>query len=127
MDSTNAPSDDEVDLLRRKVAERPTDLRLRFDLGAALFRCHDYSAALVELQHAQQNPHSRLPAMRLLADIFEARGMLELAARKREQISKESGEDSGAGSAPVPAPIRPITPLDSSRAEKRPNENDRAA
>ncbi len=127
MESANIPSDGEIEEIRRKIASYPTDLQYRFELGAALFKRHDYSAAIMELQRAQQNPHCRWPAMRLLADAFDARGMSDLAARVREHLSKESGEDSGAGSAPVPVPTRPVTPLDSSRAERRPDENDRAA
>jgi len=40
---------------------------------------------------------------------------------------KESGEDAGAGSAPVPAPKWPITPSGSFHAERLPDEDDRAA
>jgi Flp pilus assembly protein TadD len=105
----------------------PTELRLRFELGAALFKRQDYSTAIPELMKAQNSPHCRWSAMKLLADSFDARGMADLAARMREQLSKESGDDDSAGSAPVPVPTRPITPLDSSRAKRRPNENDRAA
>jgi hypothetical protein len=80
MESTDIPSDDEIKELRRTVDSCPTDLRYRFDLGAALFRHRKYSEAIPELQKAQMNPHTRLEAMRLLADIFDARGMSELAA-----------------------------------------------
>jgi hypothetical protein len=43
----------------------------------------------------------------------------------RARAPKESGEDAGAGSAPVPVPKRPITPSGSFRAERRPDEDDR--
>jgi len=40
---------------------------------------------------------------------------------------KQSGDDTGAGSAPVPAPKRPIIPSGSFRAERHPDEDGRAA
>jgi hypothetical protein len=48
-------------------------------------------------------------------------------ARFRAQAPKESGEDTGAGSAPVPAPKRPLTPSGSFRTKRRPDDGDRAA
>jgi hypothetical protein len=125
MESANTPSSDEIRELRRKVDSHPTDLQYRFDLGAALVKRHDYTEAIPELQKAQNNPHLRLSALKLLVEIFDALGMSNLAASIRERLSKESGEDGDAGSAPVPAPTRPIPPLDSSRAENGPNEDDR--
>jgi hypothetical protein len=48
-------------------------------------------------------------------------------AQFRAQSPKQSGDDTGADSAQVPAPKRPITPSGSFRAERRPGEDDRAA
>jgi len=127
MESAQTPSDDEIKGLWREVDSHPTDLQRRFDLGVALFRGRRYVEAIAELQKAQGDPHRRIQAMKLLADSYEARGMLDLARRVRAQVARESGEDSGEGSAPVPAPRRPITPHDSFRAERRPDEDDRAA
>ena len=127
MEPTDTPSDDEIKKLRRDVDSRPTDLQCRFDLGVALFRQHKYSEAIPELMKAQWNPHTRWSAMRFLAEIYDARGMSELAARVRDRLSKESGEDTDAGSAPVPAPKQPITPLDSFRAERHPDEDNGTA
>ena len=124
MEIPETPSDAEIKALRRKVNEHPTDLRHRFDLGVALYRSHRYSEAIFELQKAQQWPVTRWKAMRLLADAYDAKGMHEFAARVREQLSKESGEDGGEGSAPVPAPKRPITPHGSFGAERRPDEDE---
>ena len=122
MDS-DVPTDDDLKKLREEVAAFPTDLRRRFELGAALFKHRKYSEAIPEFQKAQGNPHTRLQAMRFLADIYEARGMFDLAARVREQLSKESGDEGSSGSAPVPAPTRPVAPRDSSRAKKSPDED----
>ena len=49
------------------------------------------------------------------------------STKEPEEDDGESGEDAGAGSAPIPAPKRPITPSGSFRAEKRPDKGDRSA
>jgi Tetratricopeptide repeat len=113
--------------LRHEIAKYPTDLRLRFRLAVSLSARGDYEAAIPELQKGMCNPHLRLQAMQMLIEVYEASGQFDLAVRMREQYSKESGDDSGTGSAPLPAPKHPITPLDSFRAERRPDEDDRAA
>ena len=123
MDST-APTDDNVKKLRKEVDTHPTDLRLRFELGAALASCQKYHEAIAELQKGMMNPHVRLESMKRLIDAYEAIGQSALAARVREQFSKESGDETGSGSAPVPAPTRPISPRDSAREKKSLNEND---
>jgi hypothetical protein len=48
-------------------------------------------------------------------------------AQFRAKLPKESGDDADTGSAPVPAPKRPITPSGSFRAERGPDEDDHAA
>jgi Flp pilus assembly protein TadD len=127
MESAETPSDDEVKRLRREVDLHPTDLQRRFELGVALFRRRRYVEAIVELQKAQGDPHRRIEAMRLLADCYEARRLFDLAERVRKNIARESGEDSDEGSAPVPVPKPPVTPPGSFRAERRFDEDDRAA
>jgi hypothetical protein len=127
MNSADIPSDDEIKELRRKVDERPTDLRRRFDFGVALFRLRKYGEAIAQLERALADPHRRIEARKLMADCFEARGLLDIAHRMRKDIARESGEDSGEGSAPVPLPKRPVTPTGSFRAERRPDEDDHAA
>jgi predicted Zn-dependent protease len=116
--------DDDLKKLREEVAAYPTDLRRRFQLGAALSQRQKYYEAIPELQKGMMNPHVRLEAMKLLIDAYEALGQSDLAARVREQLSKESGDESGSGSAPVPAPTRPIAPRDSARAKTSLDEND---
>jgi hypothetical protein len=122
MDS-DVPSED-VARLRSEIATYPTDLRLRLRLGAALSACRDYSGAISELHMAMGSPHVRLSALGLLVTTCQAAGMYDLATHFREQLSRESGDESGSGSAPVPAPTRPVAPRDSSRAEKPPHEDD---
>jgi tetratricopeptide (TPR) repeat protein len=71
-------------------AERyPTDLQIRFELGALYFQNGQYSEAIQEFQKAQNNPHRRLQAMSYLGQCFAARGMNDLAARKLQEALKE--------------------------------------
>jgi len=120
----DAPANDDPKELRHEIAKYPTDLRLRFRLGATLSARGDYMAAVPELQKGMCNPHLRLQAMKLLIEAYDASGQFDMAAGMREQLSKESGDEGSSGSAPVPAPTRPIAPRDSSRAKKRSHEDD---
>src|SRR5438046_2706285 len=87
----DAQSDDDPKKLRGEIARYPTDLRLRFRLGAALCTRRDYSEALPELLAGMCSPFVRLQAMKLLVQAYEATGNYELAASMREQLSRESG------------------------------------
>jgi|WetSurMetagenome_2_1015567.scaffolds.fasta_scaffold1647084_1 hypothetical protein len=122
MDS-DPPTDGDLKKLRGEVAAYPTDLRRRFELGAALSVRQKYYEAIPELEKGMCSPHLRLDSMKLLIEAHEASGQSDLAARMREQLSKESGDEGDSGSAPVPAPTRPISPRDSSRAKKSPDED----
>src|SRR5687767_5160578 len=106
----STPSDDDLAKIRQRVAARPLDLQCRFELGAALSSRQDYLAGIPELQKAMSRPPVRLPAMVLLAEAFDARGMNDTAAQMREWIARELGDGGDSGSAPVPAPTRPFTP-----------------
>lgn len=110
--------------LLNEIYKYPTDLRLRFRLGAALFERQKYYDVIPELQKAMYDPYTRLRAMSLLIKAYEATGQSDLAARLRETFSKESGDESGSGSAPVPASTRPIRPRGSAGAKKRPHEDE---
>lgn len=76
-------------VLRQLVERYPTDLHLRFDLGAALLAAGQVTEAIRELQRAQNNPHRRVPALGLLGEAFARRGMLDLAVRTLENALKE--------------------------------------
>jgi len=123
----STPSDNELAKIRERIATYPTALQFRFELAVALCSRHDYDAAIPELRRAMESPHVRLRSMALLAEAFDAKGMTDLAISIREQLSRESGDNGDSGSAPVPAPTRPFTPLDSSSARKIPDEDDPAA
>ena len=60
-------------------------------------------------------------------DMPKDKWIAKYEAQFRAQLPKESGDDTGTGSAPLPAPKRPFTPSGSSRAERRPHGDDHAA
>lgn len=74
----------------RKRSERnPTDLQLRFELGAYLLEAGEYREALPELQRARQHPNARLKAMNLLGRCYRALAMHDLAAKQLEEAARE--------------------------------------
>src|SRR4030095_2681508 len=74
---------------RNRVDRNPTDLQLRFELGAHLVDAGRFREAVPELQRARQNPNARLKAMNLLGRCYGDLGMLDLAMQKREEASSE--------------------------------------
>jgi tetratricopeptide (TPR) repeat protein len=74
----------------RQRAERyPTDLSIRFELGALYFQAGRIPEAIREFQKAQDNPHKRIAAMSYLAQCFAKRKMFDLAAETLQNALKE--------------------------------------
>ena len=92
---SDAPSDGELNALRRKADTYPTDLTLRYELGSALLARGDFDRAISELLRAQRSPHVRVSAMRLLIQAYEAKGMTDRADQLRKQLSRETGDNNG--------------------------------
>ena len=78
-----------LDDARDRVERNPTDLRLRFELGAHLVDAGRFREAVPELQRARQNPNARLRAMNLLGCCYSELGMLDLATKQLEEASSE--------------------------------------
>jgi tetratricopeptide (TPR) repeat protein len=78
-----------MDDARERVERNPTDLQLRFELGAHLVNAGHFRQALPELQRARQNPNARLKAMNLLGCCYRELGMLDLAAKQLEDAAAE--------------------------------------
>ncbi len=95
------PYADELDMLikqrdgsvletaKKRVADNPTDLQLRYELGEALMNAGQFSEAIPELQRARQNPNVRLKAMNLLGQCFVEKGMLDLAVTQFKTAASE--------------------------------------
>ena|ERR1022692_885504 len=87
----NITPDDEIAKIRQRIAEYPTDLQLRFELGVALCSCHDYSAAIPELQRATGlNPPEKLRQMPWSISGSPAEFSQELGMYKGERLTKFS-------------------------------------
>lgn len=78
-----------IDEARKRSERNPTDLQLRFELGAQLIEAGRPREALPELQRARQNPNARLKSMNLLGRCYRELGMLDLAAKQLEEAAGE--------------------------------------
>jgi tetratricopeptide (TPR) repeat protein len=74
---------------QKRVEKYPTDLAIRFEMGALYFQAGKIGEAIQEFQKAQGNPHKRLAAMSYLAQCFAKRKMFDLAARTLQNAIKE--------------------------------------
>ena len=67
---------------QKRVDQNPTDPQLRFELGTALYKAGDHSAAIPHLQQATRNPHIRTKVLLLLGRTFRAKGMFDLSIKQ---------------------------------------------
>ena len=74
---------------RHRIDRNPTDLQLRYELGALLVEAGLYSEAIEQLQKARQNPNARLKAMNLLGQCYTEKGMLDLAVKQFKDAASE--------------------------------------
>jgi tetratricopeptide (TPR) repeat protein len=79
----------QLDQAKKRVEKLPTDLTLRYELGALYLKTGQLSEAIQEFQRAQGNPHKRFAAMGGLAQCFAQRKMFDLAARTLQNALKE--------------------------------------
>jgi len=66
---------------KKRVERNPTDLTFRYELGEIYFATGMVQEAIPELQKARANPNLRNRAMTLLGRCYEAKGLLDLAAK----------------------------------------------
>ncbi len=78
-----------IETAKKRVADNPTDLQLRYELGEALMNAGQFTEAIPELQRARQNPNVRLKAMNLLGQCFVEKGMLDLAVTQFKTAASE--------------------------------------
>jgi tetratricopeptide (TPR) repeat protein len=79
----------QLDECQKRVEKYPTDLAIRYEMGALYFQTGNIGAAIQEFQKAQGNPYKRLAAMSFLAQCFAKRKMFDLAARTLQNAIKE--------------------------------------
>ena len=75
---------------RTRVAEHPTDLGLRHELGQALLQAGDVDDAIGEFQKAVKDPRKRFEALSFLGECFLQKDLFDLAARQLERALEES-------------------------------------
>ncbi len=73
-----------------RVAEHPTDLALRFELGEVLLRAGRLDEAIGEFQRAVKDPRKRVDSLAHLGECFLQKGLYDLAARQLERALEES-------------------------------------
>ncbi len=67
---------------KKRVDQNPTDPQIRFELGNALYKSGDFTAAIPHLQQATRNPHIRTKVLLLLGRTFRAKEMYDLAIKQ---------------------------------------------
>lgn len=88
----------ELDIYRERVEKYPTELRLKFRLGGALFAAGEYDEAIPVLQEAQADPRSRVNCQLLIGRaFFEKQAYSQSVEVLREALGKYelSGDDLG--------------------------------
>ncbi len=83
-------SSSSLEVARKRVAENPTDLQLRFELGEVLIKAGQHTDAIPELQRAKQNPNVRLKAMNLLGQCYVEKNMLDIAVKQFRDAAGET-------------------------------------
>jgi tetratricopeptide (TPR) repeat protein len=79
-----------LEVARKRVAENPTDLQLRYELGETLIKAGQFTEAIPELQRSKQNPNVRLKAMNLLGQCYVEKNMLDLAVKQFRDAAGET-------------------------------------
>jgi tetratricopeptide (TPR) repeat protein len=79
----------QVSECQKRVERYPTDLAIRYEMGALYYQIGKYSEAIQEFQRAQQNAHKRISAMGFLAKCYEKKKMYDFAARTLQNAIKE--------------------------------------
>jgi tetratricopeptide (TPR) repeat protein len=72
----------------RRVRDHPLDLGERFRLGQWLFQANRVDEALAEFQQTVRDPNRKIASLRFQAKCFEAKGILNLAAKKLEEAAE---------------------------------------
>ena len=79
-----------LEVARKRVADNPTDLMLRYELGETLIKAGQFTEAIPELQRSKQNPNVRLRAMNLLGQCYVEKNMLDLAVKQFRDAAGET-------------------------------------
>ncbi|MCA9305074.1 MAG: tetratricopeptide repeat protein [Phycisphaerales bacterium] len=89
--ATNELAQAEIAEYRERVANYPTDLALKFELGRRLFDAGEYEAAIQQLQEGQNAPGKLVDALLYLAHSFEKLGWNEEAEQTYRRALADEG------------------------------------
>ena len=78
------------EVAEKKVAAHPTDLGLRYLLGAALLDEGKVDDAIAEFQKAVKDPRHKLDALVSLGRAFRSKGMLDIAQKQLEKALEDA-------------------------------------
>ncbi len=70
----------EMEQIHRLSERYPSDLSLRYDLGALQFEAEETTLAIQSFQRAQANPHREIASLMYIGRCFARRGMNDMAA-----------------------------------------------
>ena len=104
-------------------------LKRIYEEAKELFLRGKYDQALESFKSIYENDITVRDVASIINDYYDMpkdKWIAKYKAQFRVQPPKESGDDAGAGSAPVAAPKKPITPSGSFRAERSPDEDNHA-
>lgn len=87
-----AANDDYTELIER-YKKYPTETATLYKLGSYYLAHKDYELAIQRLQGAVGDPFLRLPALKMLAEAYEANGMAKEASDARDRLVRELGGD----------------------------------
>ena len=76
---------------RRRVAAHPSDMGLRFRLGASLLDAGEMDEAIEQFQHAVKDPKHNVATLHLLGRAFAGKGILDLAIKQFTAASDKIG------------------------------------
>jgi tetratricopeptide (TPR) repeat protein len=79
----------QIDECQKRVERFPTDLAIRFEMGALYFQAGKTGEAIQEFQKSQSNPHKRIASMNYLGQCYAKRKMFDMAARAFQTAMKE--------------------------------------
>lgn len=83
----------ELSEYRRRVAQNPDDLNLRYQLGLRLAGVGHPDEAIAEFQQARSDPELKTKALHQLGLCFEAKGLPKLAERNYQEALKSADPD----------------------------------
>lgn len=81
-----------VEILLHNLKNRPEDPEARFELGSAYREQGDTDSAIKEFQQAAQSPEKAVESLHMLGLCFEAKNILDIAARQLEKAEAKLTE-----------------------------------